>query len=365
MKIAMITGAIPPAKCGVGDYTDVLVSNLIHAGIEVDVITDIKYGESGKGYKLLNVVKQWYGISFILTILKTLQQSKYDVVHIQYPTISYKGYIEINLLPIILRAKGYKVVYTLHEYSQRPLLSRIRRWPSVKASHKVIVVEDIFKRDLEKLRLVTTETKVEVIFIGSNIPKSDKAETDLTELKHQIFGIYNGLIASYFGFINPNKELIITIESMNKLQKENQLFFQLLIIGELNPNDPYQNEILNLIRLYNLEDKIKITGFLNKELVGNYIACSDFAISLFKNGVSIRNGSFLALYQEGIKVITSKPHTGYPVNLKNAIFINNNSTSELTNALLNIQKSDLNKNVESISDWNNIAFKHINIYKSI
>lgn len=365
MKVAMITGAIPPARCGVGDYTDVLISNLIDAGIEIDVVTDVKYGEPDKGYTLHKVIKHWYGFSFFYIVLKTLKEIKCDIVHIQYPTISYKGYIEINLLPFLLRLKGYKVVYTLHEYSQRPLLSRIRRWPSVMASHKVIVVEDIFKKDLEKICFITTSTKIDVIYIGSNIPKSNASEEDLLKLRNQLFGNYTGLIASYFGFVNSNKELITTIETMNELNSENQLYFKLLIIGELNPSDPYQNEILILINKYKLANKIKVVKFLPKEEVGKYIACSDFAIALFKNGVSIRNGSFLALYQEGIKIITSKPMCHYPIVLNNTVYLNNNSVAELKNALINLKTSNLKKKFEPTTDWNNIADKHIKIYNLV
>ncbi|WP_243346200.1 glycosyltransferase [Parabacteroides sp. FAFU027] len=365
MKVAIITGAVPPAKCGVGDYTDVLISNLINAGIKIDVITDIKYGENNKGYVLHNVIKHWYGISFFITVLRVLKEINCDIVHIQYPTISYKGFIEINLLPILLRIKGYKVVYTLHEYSQRPLMSRIRRWPSVKASHKVIVVEDTFKIDLERLRLITSREKTEVIYIGSNIPKSNAAEGDLLRLRSQLFGNYNGLIASYFGFVNSNKELVTTIETMHTLNKEHRLFFKLLIIGELTPSDAYQNEILKRIHEYKLENEIKTVKYLPKEEVGKHIACSDFAIALFSNGVSIRNGSFLALYQEGIKVITTKPKNHYPIKLNNAIFLNSNSVSELKSALQQLQTLNLNKNLGDIINWDNIAQEHIRIYNSV
>ena len=41
MKVAFITGAMPPAKCGVGDYTDVLISNLVNEGVDIHVITNV------------------------------------------------------------------------------------------------------------------------------------------------------------------------------------------------------------------------------------------------------------------------------------------------------------------------------------
>jgi glycosyltransferase involved in cell wall biosynthesis len=364
MRVAIITGAMPLAKCGVGDYTDVLVTNLIKAGVNIDVITDVKYGESDKSYTLHNVVKKWYGFGFFSIILNTLKNINCDVVHIQYPTISYKGFVEINILPLILRLRGYKVVYTLHEYSQRPFLSRVRRWPSVLGSNNVIVVEDLFKRDLIKLPFFrNSDDKIDVVYIGANIPRSSGSSAKLLNIKEKLFGNYDGLVASYFGFVNSNKVLLVTIETMGQLKKENQLFFKLLIISHLDTNDSYQNEILKLITQYGLTDDIIITGFLPKEDVGNYIACSDFGISLFANGLSVRNGSFLALYQEGIKVIATKTTENYPIALNNVVFIDNNSVDELKKALLKISHLDLTKTYEQITDWSEIAQKHILIYQ--
>ncbi|WP_343522471.1 glycosyltransferase [Pedobacter sp.] len=366
MRVAIITGAMPLAKCGVGDYTDVLVTNLVKAGVNVDVITDVKYGESDKSYTLHNVVKKWYGFTFFSIILSTLKNINCDVVHIQYPTISYKGFVEINILPLILRLKGYKVVYTLHEYSQRPFLSRVRRWPSVFGSHNIIVVEDIFKKDLVKLPFFkSSKDKIEVIHIGANIPKSSYSNDEILNVKKELFGDYDGLVASYFGFVNSNKVLLVTIETMGRLKKENKLFFKLLIISHLDLNDSYQSEVLKLITQYDLTSEVKVTGFLPKEDVGNYIACSDFGISLFANGLSVRNGSFLALYQEGIKIIATKPSEDYPIALNNVIFIDNNRVDELKNALLKISHIDLSKTHEQITDWDEIAQKHVLVYQRV
>lgn len=366
MRVAMITGAMPLAKCGVGDYTDVLITSLTNAGVKVDVITDVKYGERNKSYTLHNVVKKWYGFGFFGIILKTLKNIQCDVVHIQYPTISYKGYVEINILPLILRLKGYKVVYTLHEYSQRPFLSRVRRWPSVLGSDSVIVVEDIFKKDLIKVPFFrNSEDKIEVVHIGANIQKSSYTSEKILTLRETLFGGYKGLIASYFGFVNSNKVLLVTIETMGNLKKENSLFFKLLIISQLENNDPYQNQVLKLIEQHGLADEIKITGFLPKEDVGNYIACSDFGISLFANGLAIRNGSFLALYQEGIKVIATTPHERYPMALNNVLFIDHNTVEDLKQSLLKISRLNLTKEYEPITDWKEIAQRHILIYQHV
>ena len=366
MKVAFITGAMPPAKCGVGDYTDVLISNLVNEGVDIHVITNVEYGEINKLYTLHNVVKKWYCFNFFKTVISTLKKTGCELVHIQYPTISYKAFIEINLLPILLRFFGYKVVYTIHEYSQRPFLSRVRRWPSIFGSNKVIVVEELFKKDIIKIPFFKfSKRKIEVINIGSNIPKSSLSLKEIQNLKNSLFNDYKGLVASYFGFINENKEFLITIETMGNLKKTNKLFFKLLIISQLDIEDSYQKEVIDLIKKFDLEDNIKITGFIPKENVGNYIACSDFAISLFSKGLSVRNGSFLALYQEGIKVITSLPINEYPINLENVIYIKKNTVFNLENALFEILKTSLNKDFQQITDWKGISKRHISIYEGL
>lgn len=364
MKIAIITGALPPAKCGVGDYTDILASFLAKKGIEISVITDKKYRLNDASYNVYSCIEKWHGLLFFKRILHILREICPDIVHIQYPTISYKWHPEINILPMLLRLYGYKVVYTLHEYSQRPMLSKIRRWPSILYSNVVICVENDFVSDIKRLPLLFSREKIYEVRIGSNIPHSTNSSLQNVELRGKIWNNYNGKICSYFGFINPNKCFDLVIKTMGKLKENDELHFRLLIISQLSEKDNYQNQIIELIKQYNLKDEVKILGYVSKDKVGNYIACSDFGICLFKNGVSPRNGSFLAMYQEHKTIVTTRSVLINPVEWNDLIFVEN-TESDLYEVLSSLQIDKTSHKDNQNIDWNIIAQKHVEIYKKL
>lgn len=360
-KIVFVSGAIPPAHCGVGDYTHCLMNSLADAGYEVHVITDMKYHGCGKeNYIIHAVVRKWWGLSFYKDILRELKSIGVALVHIQYPTIEYSWHMEINLLPILLKIKRYKVVYTIHEYSQRPLLSRIRRWPSVAFANLTIVVEKQFEKDLKKL---FKGTKIITIQISANIPHSTISLSEKKDLKRKLLRGYEGRVAAYFGFINPNKVFDVILMAMHELKINRELWFKLLVISEITDHDPYHRMVKTMINELQLQDDVIITGYIANEQVGNYISICDFAISLFEKGLSARNGSFLALRQENIPVISTSPRSA-DLNLCNTLYVNNDKTQLVEKLML--LKCNLNNSISNnVVTWEEIAMKHIGGYNSL
>ena len=107
-----------------------------------------------------------------------------------------------------------------------------------------------------------------------------------------------------------------------------------------------------------------ITGYKAKEEVGKYISCGDFAISLFDKGVSVRNGSFLALYQEGLTVVTTRPNNDFP-DWPNIVYINEKSPNSLTNVLFKMRNHKKTSSLANCVNWVDIAEQHINLYKKL
>ena len=85
----------------------------------------------------------------------------------------------------------------------------------------------------------------------------------------------------------------------------------------------------------------------------------------FENGVSMRNGSFLAAQQEGIPVFTTESEDArkYLSDMKN-VYLIKNSVDMVTDAILRIQNGNLERlTKKSIFDWDEIALKYIDIFK--
>lgn len=368
IKICMITGTMSPAKCGVGDYTEILCNELSNKNdVNLSVITTIGLGEGISKYKVYPIVERW-NIHALGTILKKLEEISPDVVHIQYPTTEYKKNIFINFLPFILKLKKYKVVTTIHEYSDNSKLGKIRIWPNILFSDSVIVVDPRFKKEINDKTIFKNKI-VNYVNIGSNIPKSYINDNERIELKLQIFNSERLFVIGYFGFINNKKGLETILYSLSNLIHNEGKDVKLLIIGNLNPKDDYHKSLIDLIDKLNLRKYVHITGYLSKEEVGKYINITDVMAFPFVNGVSPRNGSFLAAIQENRPVITTLPKTNdFELHVDKIQFLNNyDDSAALASKILTLVNNGLSNNKEENKtdnniDWKTISERHIEFY---
>ena len=119
MKVAFVTGPCPPAECGVGDYTACLGKALQICGSETQVIT-------AGDWNLLGA----------LAVSRRLRQQKFDIVHIEYPTVGF-GYKLGPQALSLLRSS----VLTIHEASQRRILRKLALYPfAIRPEHVIFTV---------------------------------------------------------------------------------------------------------------------------------------------------------------------------------------------------------------------------------
>ena len=59
MKICFIVGAFPNMKCGVGDYTYMLGTELSSLNNEVSIITSVSAKNDNKSIKVFNIIERW------------------------------------------------------------------------------------------------------------------------------------------------------------------------------------------------------------------------------------------------------------------------------------------------------------------
>ena len=354
MKIAIIGGVDDTIKCGVMDYTKMLTSSLRENG--VSVVEAANYNNSEEAVEISN----WHKLGTYIRLVKRLKKEKVDIVQIEYPAKAYDKSIAINLLPLICRLHRLKCVFTSHEYSNRSFLGKLRQLPSFLFANAIIVVEPQFEKDIKKLPFCGK--KVRTICIGSNINKSNATENELMELRRKV-APDGELIMAYFGFINEFKCFKELITAISMLNKDGKLKSKLLIIGTLSEEDEYQKMILQLIKSENLQDKVYITGYLENG-VEDYLAASDFAVLPFAYGVSVRNGSFLAAYQENIDIITSKPKSYFPY--EDVYYFEDNTAHAIYDGILKVQQTTGKKYNRHIDfNWDSVAKKHVKLYEDM
>lgn len=352
MKIAIMGGIGNNVKCGVADYTSMLTEALINEGCDSITIgsdnhCDIK-------------IKSWDNLFSYCKVLKKIKKRKIKILQLEYPAKVYGKSIAVNFVPLLAKFYGVKTVYTCHEYSNRSFLGKMRQFPSFLFSNKIIVVDLLFKKDLSKYFIF--KNKLQFINIGSNIKKSTASELDIEKLRQKIAPKGEKII-SYFGFINQYKCFYELVKAIAFLKSKKKLKSKLLIIGELDCKDSYHKKILQYIDKHDLHSSIYITGYVENN-VGDFFRCSDFAVLPFYYGISTRNGSFLAAYQENIEILTSKPSGEFPYT--DILFFKSNEYKDMAHAIEYLQEKENKKFNRKIDfSWKYIARKHIKIYKRL
>lgn len=348
MKICFIVGAFPNMKCGVGDYTSKLADEMGKNGNEVSIITSSKASNFySNNIKVYNIINEW-NFRNLKLILRQLKEINPDVVNIQYPNGEYKKNLMINFLPFFIK-KSIKciLIETVHEYSIFTILGKIRNFISFIKADEIIVVEEEYINEIKKLN---KRKKIVFIPIASNIKQSMITEEGISKTKNEL-AVGDCKLISYFGFAIQSKGIEDLLYAIKEIPEA-----KLLFLGELNKQDEYQRSLINLIKELKIEERVIITGFLNEEMVADYLKSSDVCVLPFKNGVSKRNGSFLAAYNQNIPIVTTTKDRTFE---KDGVYYTQiNNRKELINNIIKAldYKEKINR---EIITWDFIAKKYI------
>lgn len=312
MKVLLICGSLPPARCGVGDYTHTLANAMFDIGIDVSVMTSVEMNPQFAKYKVLNCITQWGGKTLLKEIDEYLK-GEYDIVHFELPFLALKreNVFSVFGLPYILRKYSKKLVCTLHEYSGKGwkrFLRKLECFPIISLSDAVFVVEPKFRTEIS---MIFKNKNIYFVQIHANVHKTSASDLELKTL-------YDGLIKnnpqvdnviSSFGFVASNKKVDVVLEALNILKNKGELKSIFVICGELDSTvekvKEYQDRLKQYIIDNELSDYVYITGYLKEQEVGKYLKASDMAVLLYEEGASVRHGACLAVLQEGVQLITS------------------------------------------------------------
>jgi hypothetical protein len=118
MRILLVSGSLPPMKCGVGDYTAQLAKAIARCeSMSVAVLTDAAATPipSDFAFEVFPLAHSWR-MADIATVASMVRRWRPDIVDIQYPTQGYgSGYFPW-VLPALFRMANVPVVQTWHEY---------------------------------------------------------------------------------------------------------------------------------------------------------------------------------------------------------------------------------------------------------
>ncbi len=332
MKVALVTGPCPPGGCGVGDYTMCLANALNASGVETHVIT------SGD-WNLLDVFK----------VSRRLREQKFEVVHIEYPTVGFGRKLGPQGLSLLQRC-----VVTIHEVSQRHILRKLALFPfAVRPEH--IIFTSRFERRFATTWAPWISRASSVIPVGSNIAVAEQeSPRTLTEIVH-------------FGLIMPGKGLEQVLELGNLIRSAG-LPLVVRIIGRV----PLKHAA------YGDELRLKAAGLriiwdhdLTEEQIAKRLAGASIAYLPYPDGASERRTTLQATLQSGLAVITTRgPHT--PRDLEGVVRFCRTSEEALAavNSLIQSPEETSRMAAKAVqygqrSSWERIAKLHLEVYDSV
>jgi glycosyltransferase involved in cell wall biosynthesis len=287
-------------------------------------------------YKRNDLLAQIIWEKFILP--NEVQKQKADIVWSPHPTIS--------IIPNI------KHIMTIHDVIYWKLPEYIPNW-------KVKLYVKLLTQAIPKASKITSISKFSAIEIENifhikfkNIPIISPSSPKLNIKNIQSLTLDKYIF--YEGGLDIRKNVPKLIEAFS-LIADKYKDLNLYIAGKYFKS-PLIPNILNIIKQYNLENRVKLLGYISDEDMIAYIKYAQVLVypSLYEGfGIPILEGFGL-----GTPVITSNIGSMKEVGADAVIAINPNSTKSISDAIENILNDDLlkqsliHKGYERLKDFN-------------
>jgi len=360
MRILLISGSLPPMKCGVGDYTAHLANALSRlANINVAVLTDVSATPkpSDFEFEVLPICRGWK-MSDFARIASAVLRWKPDLVHIQYPTQGYGQRYLPWLLPVLFRMALIPVVQTWHGYDSRRMTRRLL--PNSVLSGGLVVVRPEYLEMMDPLyRWLNRRKHTRFIPNASTIPPTRLSEEERTAVRLRFCPPDRQLIV-FFGFAYPDRGTELLFQVATAEQQH------LVFISDLNASDRYQKSILDQAECSPWAGKVTITGYLHAGEVGRILAAADAVLLPFRDGGGMWNTSIRAAISQGTFLLTtSRERHGYD-STDNAYYARPDDVGDMRDALQRYigTRKDITC-VELDPTWESIAQAHTALYETV
>ena len=337
MKVLIITGSFPPDPCGVGSYSQTLVSSLEVFGLDVEIFRSVDW-------KIKDITSQ----------VKKIQSRRADVVHLQYPTQGFRRYFTPLFLPTLIRKS--KTVTTLHEFSRLSHKSKLKTSPLGLSDYLIFTTE--FERVMYSKMEPWVNAKSCVIPIGSSIPTAIHGNLKERRTDEVV----------YFGLIVPGKGIEEYLELV-RIAYETTNFWRFTIIGSFpNEHKDYAEYICNQAQILSVNVLLNCSN----DEVASLLVRASWAYLPFPDGPSERRTTLLSSLSNGLNIITT-PGTHISKELIDILWF----AQTPLDALHILDKSRYvntveltRRNIEGIKyaqrfSWNYIALKHLRVYKDL
>jgi glycosyltransferase involved in cell wall biosynthesis len=355
VRILLISGSLPPMKCGVGDYTANLARALARReNTSVAVLTDVAATPIPPDleFEIFPIAHGWRMLDVLPIVLAALRWRP-DVIHIQYPTQGYGRRFLPWLLPALFRLLNVPVVQTWHEYhlkgSKRNILNAV-------LAGGLVVVRPNYKNMMPAwYRWLIRRKHIHLIPNASAIPRLRLTDAEKSTIRLHLAPESKNLIV-YFGFVHPAKRVELLFEVADPAKHH------LVLICDLNSEDAYHRTILNRIEQEPWVGNVTVTGFLPAEEAGRLLAAAAAVVLPFKEGGGKWNTSIHAAAIQGTFVLTTGlDRHGYDPS-ENIYYARPDDVADMRDALRMYISSTSARRFETQADWESIASAHMSFY---
>jgi glycosyltransferase involved in cell wall biosynthesis len=362
LRILIVTGSIPPMRCGVGDYSYSLAKALAAAGAHVGILTSAAAG-NGVPAARLEIFPAMPAWTFrnLWRIARFVRQFAPDVVHVQFPTQGY-GRGASALVPLVAALAGKKVFQTWHEIygagnafvMGRGLLGFLLK---ALVGYAIIVVRPNYRASLKGPFSWAVRHR-ELLFIpnASSIPVAALSPERRDMLKAAYLDGQRRLIV-FFGFLHPTKGVELLFEIADPERD------RIVVAGAYNEADGYHRDLRERASQPPWQGKVTFTGFIRPDEAAELLSVADAVVLPFRGGGGEWNTSIHgAILQGSFVLTTSHLSQGYDEQ-KNIYFSRIDDRQELTAALDKFVGRRRTFESETDKDeWQKIAALHIARY---
>jgi glycosyltransferase involved in cell wall biosynthesis len=266
LKVCLVVGDNQTPHCGVKDYAHRLAEALCERGLVAEVVAPANWG--------------WRAV---LKFRRLCRERRFDVIHVQYPSIGVRG----SLLPHCLGFLGIAPVacVTIHEYVSKGAAQRACTQLFRFSTNAILFTTDVERVTFERHLKALGPPHI-TLAIGSNVaalPRSAVTEP----------------VVMYFGQIRGEKGLEAFL-ALARLSSERGRPFRFQVMGA---NLPRQAEYIRALQA-NAPLEVEWLFGLPLNEIAQRMSKAMAAYLPFPDGAGFRRGSLLASLVNGLPVIT-------------------------------------------------------------
>jgi glycosyltransferase involved in cell wall biosynthesis len=291
-------GSARPVTCAVMDY-----ARKLHEAIEAQ----------RPGFVRLQTIEPQRPLAFVGAIAETLRAGQ--IAHMQLPIEGWGNSIVPGsaLLGARVLTRSGRLAVTLHEWTSLNSLRYLSMIPDLVVTDGFVFVSPRQRDAFQRTPWVSAARRMAapVIPIGPNIMPAwiNPARVDAEGSQLRGSGANRAdLIVGFFGVLYASKRPDLLLRTTRALH-EHGVKARLLVCGDFLWDKPYDREaFLALARELGLVDWLDFRGRIDDE--GDLMAtlsASDVFLLPYADGVSLRRGSFQAVSQLAIPLVTTAP----------------------------------------------------------